>query len=175
MMDVDHEDLSINLRKEFITAENINDLFEKYEVPENLDLLSIDIDFNDFYVWNNLSDHYRPRLIVMEYNATHLPNEDKVVVYNPYQCWDGTNYFGGSILAYYNLGLKKGYSLVYAEKYGANLFFIRDDLIETAPFKFKNINDVERLYSPPKYSDGPNGGHRQDPHHRPFVKSVDLL
>tara|TARA_Y100001935_G_C17281180_1_gene497571 strand:- start:1118 stop:1249 length:132 start_codon:yes stop_codon:yes gene_type:complete len=43
-MDGGNENDAINLKKEFITAENINELFEKYNVPESFDLLSIDID-----------------------------------------------------------------------------------------------------------------------------------
>jgi hypothetical protein len=43
----------------------------------------------------------------VEYNATHLPNEDKVVEYDPYFSGDSTNYFGASILAFYNLAQKK--------------------------------------------------------------------
>src|SRR5258705_13450718 len=50
LLDGGYEDPSINLHKEFITAENINEIFEKYDVPYDLDLLSIDIDYNDFYV-----------------------------------------------------------------------------------------------------------------------------
>ena len=42
-----------NLHREFITAENINSLFGKYHAPTDFDLLAIDIDYNDFYVWNN--------------------------------------------------------------------------------------------------------------------------
>lgn len=175
MMDGGYEDLSINLRKEFITAENITELFDKYGVPYDLDFLSIDIDFNDFYVWKGLSEKYQPALIIIEYNASHLPGEDKVVVYDPYRMGDCTNYYGASILAMYNLGRKKGYSLVYAEKQGVNLFFIRDDLVQKAAYSFKNINNVEKLYASPKYGHGPNGGHMQDPFYRKFVKSTDIL
>jgi hypothetical protein len=50
--------------------------------------------------------------------------EDRVIPYCPTDRWDGTNYFGASIHAYYLLGRKKGYSLVYAENSGTNLFFI---------------------------------------------------
>lgn len=174
MLDGDYENLSINLQKEFITAENINALFQKYNVPYNLDFLSIDIDFNDFYVWKALDEKYQPRLVVIEYNATHLPNEDKVVEYDPMSSGDSTNYYGASMLAFYNLARKKGYSLVYAEKQGVNLFFVRDDLIKKSHCLFRNINDVEALYVYPQYGHGPNGGHTQDPFFREFLKSSQL-
>ncbi len=164
-----------NLHKEFITAENINALFEKYQVPYDLDLLSIDIDYNDFYIWQALDEKYRPSVVVIEYNATHPSSEDKVVKYRPYFSGDATNYFGASILALYHLGRSKGYSLVYADSAGVNLFFVRDDLLEGCPDSFKNINDVEKLYHLPTYGKGPNGGHRQDPKNRVYLRSIDLI
>jgi hypothetical protein len=42
LMDVEYEDRKINLNREFITAENINYLFQKYEVPKEFDLLSME-------------------------------------------------------------------------------------------------------------------------------------
>ena len=61
------------VRKELVTAENVNDLFQKYGVPEAFDLLSIDIDGNDYWVWRAIT--YRPRVVVIEYNA-HVPPQE---------------------------------------------------------------------------------------------------
>lgn len=141
------EDHSINLHQEFITAENINDLFKKYNVPKEFDLISIDIDRNDFYVWKALSLYYKPRVVIIEFNSLFNSNEDKVIKYDPYAVWDASEYFGASILALYNLGRKLGYSLVYQESNATNLFFIRDDVIESSKIKFKNMNDVSKIYT----------------------------
>jgi len=73
LMDCGYEDLSINLHKHHITAENINELFELYNVPYDLDLLVIDIDGNDFYIWKALDEKYRPRLLVIEHNGNYAP------------------------------------------------------------------------------------------------------
>ncbi len=175
LLDRMFEDRSQKLYKEFITAENITSLFDKYKVPHDLALLSIDIDYNDFYVWKALDKKYQPAVVVIEYNASYSPNEDKIVKYKPFYCGDGTNYYGASILALYNLGRSKGYSLVYVERVGVNLFFIRDDIIEAKNLKFKNMNDVEKLYQLPRYGKGPNGGHPEDPRKREFASSSDLL
>ena len=43
------------IKQEFITAENINQLFAKYNVPQEFDLLSIDIDTNDYWVWKAIT------------------------------------------------------------------------------------------------------------------------
>ncbi len=175
LMDGKYENRFINLQKAFITAENINQLFRQHRVPHEFDLLSIDIDYNDFYVWNAISAEYRPRVVVIEYNATHLPHEDKVVKYDPNAWWDGSNYYGASILALYQLGRKKGYSLVYAEDAGVNLFFVRDDVLQRCPVTFKNVNSVEHLYKYPRYGKGPNGGHPADPHQREYVRSDEII
>ncbi len=67
-----------DIKKEFITAENINDLFKKYNVPEEFDLLSIDIDYNTYWVWKAL-EGYKPRVVVIEYNSSIPPTESKAV------------------------------------------------------------------------------------------------
>ena len=169
------EDHDIYLYKEFITAENINDLFAKYNVPRGFDLLSIDMKYNDFHVWKALDNGYQPSVVVIEYNGTHLPHEDKVVKYHPLSIGGGSNYFGASIRALYNLGRSKGYSLVYAESTGLNLFFIRDDILKENRLVFKDMNDVEKLYRKPTYGKGPNGGHEKDPKNRPYLTSEELL
>lgn len=175
MMDGRFSTPSLNLQQEFITAENINDLFAKHHVPEEFDLLSIDLDYNDFYIWLNLSPSYRPRVVVIEYNATHSWNEDKVVLYDPFTMWDFTNYSGASIKALYNLGIFKGYTLVYAEKVGVNLFFIRDDVYKALSQQILHAGVVEKIYRKPRYGHGPNGGHTQDPLNRPYISSEDII
>lgn len=166
------------LRKEYITAQNINQLFEKYGVPDQVDLMSIDIDFNDFYIWKAMDKKYNAAIIVLEYNASIPPNEDKVVKYHPYYIGDGTNYFGGSILAMYRLGRAKGYSLVYAEESGTNLFFVRNDIVERLEAEgitFKDRNDVEKIYRRPTYGKSEHGGHPDDTKNRPYFTSEELM
>lgn len=51
---------------------NINDLFAKYEVPLEFDLLSIDVDYDDFWVWKAIDVKFRPRVVIIEVScATH--------------------------------------------------------------------------------------------------------
>lgn len=136
-----------DIKKEFITAENINQLFEKYRVPEEFDLLSIDIDYNTYWVWKALEGKYKPRVVVIEYNATFPPTESKVVKYDPNAIWEGDNYFGASLLALVRLGKQKGYTLVGCESNGVNAFFVRDDLVNN----FFVVKDIKELYKPPRY------------------------
>jgi hypothetical protein len=128
-----------NIKKEKITAENINDLLDKYNVPNEFDLLSIDIDGNDYYVWKEIIR--TPRVVVIEYNA-HIPtDQSKAIKYNPNHKWRHDDYFGASLLAMKNLGLKKGYTLIGCDGNGVNAFFVKEDLVD-GNFKIKSIDEV---------------------------------
>lgn len=133
------------IRHEFIFAENINALFHKYGVPEQLDLLSIDIDSNDFWVWREIKA--RARVVVIEYNASVPPLESRTIVYDPGFAWNGTDYFGASLMALKKLGERKGYTLVYCDRCGVNAFFVAD---EALPREFEP-RSIEQIYRPPNY------------------------
>jgi hypothetical protein len=133
------------VRTELVTAENVNSLFRKYGVPEAFDLLSIDIDGNDYWVWRALA--YRPRVVVIEYNAHVPPTERKAIRYDPSFRWGGSDYFGASLRALAELGLHKGYALVYCESTGTNAFFVATDLLPSG-FVPPPLTVV---YRPPNY------------------------
>lgn len=146
------------IKKEFITAENINKLFKKYNVPKKFDLLSIDIDFNDYYVWRAIKK-YEPRVVVIEYNSSVPYNEPLVVKYEPKRMWDGTNYFGAGIKALYLLGKLKGYELVACDSNGSNAFFVKKELMKNNFVK----KTLKEIYMPPKYGKRKKGkfaGHK---------------
>ncbi|MDO8828408.1 hypothetical protein [Methylophaga sp.] len=146
---------------EKITAENINSLFEKYSVPHEFDLLSIDIDSNDYWIYKAINACYSPRVIIVEYNASYPPPQSKTVVYDPDLTWQGTNYFGASLVAWINILRARGYSLVGCESRGVNAFFIKNELIRK-PFTPLDANEA---FVSPKYGQK-NGndwmGHRSD-------------
>jgi hypothetical protein len=168
-MDGGNENYRINLRKEFVKKENIVELFEKYNVPKHINVLSVDIDFNDFYCLKEILANYKCDIVICEYNGTHLPHEDKIVLYESNGVWDGTNYFGASLLSFDKLGKKYNYSLVYCNGNGVNCFFVHNDIITSKDLKIKNIGDITQIYKPSRYNNGPNGGHPQDPHNRKYI------
>ncbi len=131
------------IKKEFITAENINDLFKKYNVPNSFDLLSIDVDGNDYWIWNSLDRCYSPRVVIIEYNPLIPPSESKTIKYDPNFKWDGTAYCGASLLALVKLAQRKGYTLVGCNTFGVNAFFIRNNEIKDN-FIIKNITELYR-------------------------------
>lgn len=108
-------------------------------VPNRFDLLSIDIDGNDFHVWRSLT-HYSPTLVVIEFNPTIPPDVEWV------QPADSDRNQGASLRALATLGRSKGYELVAVTD--TNAFFVRDELyarfgiVENAP---------EALFTQTKY------------------------
>ncbi len=150
-LQMDGEYASVNPRavvhKEFITAENVNDIFRKHGVPDAFDLLSIDIDGNDFWVWRAIAS--RPRVVLIEYNASVHPMERLTVPYDPALAWAGTDFFGASLRALKELGEQKGYVLVYCDRCGVNAFFVARDLL---PYGFEPLS-IEEIYKLPNYCD----------------------
>jgi hypothetical protein len=131
-----------------ITRENIEACFEKLGVPEEFDLLSLDIDQNTYYAWEGLRS-FRPRVVVIEYNGSVPASIDWKVVYDPERQWDGSKNFGASLKALENLGGRLGYRLVGCEFCGVNAFFVRDDLVKdhfVAPFTSENHFEPKRHF-----------------------------
>lgn len=173
LLDRSNEDAENRLFKGFITAENVNDYLHKYAVPKEFDLLNINLGYNDFYIWKALDTSYKPTLVVINYNSLHAPSEDKVCKYLPFYCGDDTDYYGASILAMYNLGRSKGYSLIYSDQSGNKLFFVRDDILAESDVRFIQTNKVEKLYRDPALMGAPV--RKKDPKNRPYVSSSELL
>ncbi|MBE7440643.1 MAG: hypothetical protein HS115_19525 [Spirochaetales bacterium] len=118
---------SLKASSHFITRDNIKDIFMSQGIPNEIDLLSIDIDGNDYWIWRVL-DFMRPRVIVIEYNASLGPSDSLAINYDEKHTWDGSNYFSASLKAYERLGKERGYSLVACDLTGTNAFFVREDL-----------------------------------------------
>ncbi|PJJ79741.1 hypothetical protein [Mucilaginibacter auburnensis] len=139
-------DKRLTVRNNFITAENIESIFDGAGVPAEPDMLSIDIDYNDYYIWQAITK-YRPRVVVIEYNSNFRPDTHFVVKYNAQRTYDGTSFFGASLLALEQLGREKGYVLVGCVFTGSNAFFVREDLIADhfeAPYTANNHYEPNR-------------------------------
>jgi hypothetical protein len=108
-----------------VNAENIEALFEQHGVPPVFDLLSIDIDGNDYWVWEAI-ERFTPRVVVVEYNVFFGLRHSKTMAYAPDHVWDKSTYHGASLAALHKLGRRKGYSLVWTESYSPNAFFVLD-------------------------------------------------
>jgi FkbM family methyltransferase len=135
-----------------VTSANIEGLLEAHDVPTEFDLLSIDRDGNDYWIWAAVR-RWWPRVVVIEYNASHPPPQLWVMKEDPEHAWDGTDYFGASLASLVALGRRKGYALVGTNSTGVNAFFVRSDL--AVPGRFLDA-ELHYHYSPPRY--GPHRG-----------------
>jgi hypothetical protein len=134
----------LQLLNTFVTAENISGLIDSALLGE-LDLLSIDIDGNDYWIWDAIQ--LKPRVVVIEYNAKFRPPIKWVMQYNPKHRWNYSDYHGASLESLNALARQKGYSLVGCCLAGVNAFFVRDDLVQD---HFESPQGAD-LYNPPRY------------------------
>lgn len=124
-MDYDTKDTP-DVMKEFITKDNICELLKKYEVPELFDLLSIDVDGNDYWILEALLKEYTPRVIVAEFNGTIPMGIDKTIEYNPEHIWQNDDHYGASLDAFRRLGYLHGYALIFCNA-STNLYLVRNE------------------------------------------------
>jgi hypothetical protein len=104
-------------------------------VPEDLDLLSIDIDSYDYWVWMSVQD-YRPKVVVIEINSSFPVGTEYVQSAGPP---DG----GASFTSMLKLGQHKGYTLVC---HTGNLIFVRNDLAADLALAPEEINQPNGLF-----------------------------
>ena len=133
----------------FINRKNIETLITEHRNIQKKgtepDFLSIDIDGNDWYVWDAIRA-IKPRLVCIEYNGKFPPDYSWKQAYNQKHIWDYTDWQGASLKALELLGRKKDYVLVGTNLTGTNAFFVRKDLYSTD--KFMDCNAAEELYNP---------------------------
>ena len=116
---------------EFIQRENINKILVDNGVTGDIGLLSIDIDGNDYWIWDAI-DAVTPAVVLIEYN--HRFGQEKAVTI-PYdrhfargKAHHSNIYYGASLAALCLLGNRKGYAFVGCNKDGNNSFFVRKDV-----------------------------------------------
>jgi hypothetical protein len=137
----------LKLLESRVTAENIDRLLTEGGMAGEIDLLSIDIDFNDYWIWKAITA-VQPRVLVIEYNASLRPPMSLTVPYDPHGQWDGSNYYGASLEALVGLGRAKGYRVVGCSIAGVNAFFVRTDLCGD---KFVEPATAAEHYEPPRH------------------------
>lgn len=114
----------------WIDRDNINDLIGGAGFSGDIGILSVDIDGNDYWVWERI-EVVNPVIVVLEWNSVFGPDHPVSVPYDPafsraeahYSCL----YWGASMGAFESLGSAKGYSLLGSNRVGNNIFFVRND------------------------------------------------
>lgn len=128
----------------FINEENINELIKRMNITGVIDLLSIDIDGNDYWVWDAITC-INPRVVIIEYNAKFPPDSEWIMKYDKNHIWENDDNQGASLKSMELLGKRKGYQLVGTNFSGVNAFFVKKELAEG---KFPIPATSENLYNP---------------------------
>lgn len=110
-----------NVFVEFEGSYRLDALLATTPIPVDFDLFVLDIDGNDYHVWESLQE-YQPRVVCVEFNPT-IPNDIHFV-----QPRDMRVQQGSSLRAFVELAARKGYRLVATT--GVNAFFVRAELFE---------------------------------------------
>lgn len=118
----------------WITRETVNDLLTQHGLTGEVDLLSVDVDGNDYWVWQAITA-CSSRVVVLEYNSMFGPDRAVTIPYEPnFNRRDHRFcYFGASLAALTKLSASKGYRLVAVDPTGVNAFFLRNDLAPDIP------------------------------------------
>lgn len=122
----------VTVTSSYVTAENINDIIGAAGLGGEIDLLSVDIDGNDYWLWKAITV-IKPRVVVVEYNASFGPTAKVRPDYDPNRIPDfgykmeTALRWGSSLAALTDLGADLGYSPIGCDSAGVNAFFVRDD------------------------------------------------
>jgi hypothetical protein len=121
--------LNLKFIQNFLTPENINELINEYIWKDKIDFMSIDVDGNDYYIWQALTS-VKPKIVMIEnkieYGWYDIAVPADASLFKSYE-------WGASPVALIKLAAEKGYTLVAANKKGFNIFFVRNDLNGSFP------------------------------------------
>lgn len=123
----------------FEGSQSLDNLLATTALPTHFDLFSLDVDGNEYHLWNSLQQ-YRPRVMVVEFNPT-IPNDVTFI-----QPRDMKVFQGSSLRAFVELGKRKGYELVAANE--TNAFFVERDLF---PRFGVTDNSIDALHTDHRY------------------------
>lgn len=112
---------------DLVTADRFCEILTAAGVPEEPDVLSIDIDGNDVYVWDALAG-FRPRVVVVEYNSGIAALGPMAQPHDPARTWDGGSAWGTTLAGLDLVAARQGYRLAHTELTGTNAFYVREDL-----------------------------------------------
>jgi hypothetical protein len=125
----------------WVTAENVNQILREHGFNGEIDLLSLDLDGMDYWIWKAI-EIVQPRVVAVEFNSVLGFKRSLTVPYSA-NFRAGVNgdkekfYSGASLPALVKLGREKGYRLIGSERWGVNAFFLRcgiaQDLLKEVP------------------------------------------
>ena len=125
----------INALVDFAGSNSLDNILSKTRIPEEFDLLCIDVDGNDYHIWDSVCK-YSPKVVIIEFNPS-VPNDIMFIQDRNFELNHGS-----SLLAMIELGKKKGYKLVCATAF--NGIFVKQQYYHL--FRIKD-NSINRMYN----------------------------
>lgn len=123
---------SLCARHVFLTRENVETEIQASGFPTDLGLLHIDVDGNDYWLWEALHV-VSPRIMIIEYNSVFGGSRPIATPYDPAfvrtDAHHSNLYFGASLAALCHIAAKKGYAFVGSNSAGNNAYFVRRDVL----------------------------------------------
>ncbi len=129
----------INAFVSFEGEKSLDNIFASISLPKTFDLFSLDIDGNEYHLWESLND-YRPRVMLVEFNPS-IPNDVTFI-----QPRDMNIFQGSSLRALVELGKRKGYELVATNE--VNAFFVLKELFPNFGI---SDNSIDALHTDHRY------------------------
>jgi hypothetical protein len=108
----------------WVTAENVNELIAKSGVTGPIDLLSLDMDGVDYWVWKAITV-VDPQVVVCETHNSIPADRALTVAYDPKFLAQSEDFRSASLAAMCKLGREKRYRLIGTHRYGFNAFFMK--------------------------------------------------
>lgn len=128
----------LTAKRALVDRDNVNDLIAGAGFAGEIGLLSIDVDGNDYWIWERIAT-IEPIIVVIEYNSLFGSSRAVTIPYDPLFRWDRAHYshlyWGCSLRALELLGRQKGYVLVGSNEAGNNAFFVKETHLNGQPIK----------------------------------------
>lgn len=140
-------------KKLWVTKNNINDFIKDNGFNGEIGLLHIDLDGNDYWIWEAL-ESVSPIIFIAEFNSVFSLNPYTVPYSESFyrtSAHHSNLYWGCGLTAICELSSKKGYSFIGCNSAGNNAYFVRND-------KLKDIKPLspEEGYVKSKYRESRN-------------------
>jgi hypothetical protein len=129
----------LKVLNKFVSKENINSLLKENNFVGDIGILSIDIDGNDYWIWDSI-DIVKPDIVIIEYNARLGCELSLTIPYESNFVRKNKNY-GASLPALNKLAEKKNYKLVGTNLNGNNAFFVRDEKLKDTKIKHQELKE----------------------------------
>jgi len=125
--------IPINAFVGFEENDNLDKILESTPIPADFDLFSIDVDGNDYHIWEAVKS-YKPKIVVIEFNAA-IPSTVEFV-----QPRDMRITQGNSLLSITKLAKSKDYELVAAT--GGNAIFVDSKYFGLFGIKDNSVTEI---------------------------------